>query len=84
MSSTLKEGDSLAAVDLGSNSFHLVVARYEHGDLRVIDRVRETVRMALGLRPDGTLLLTEMVTRMFAYSSGSRRMSLTLPTRIPR
>jgi exopolyphosphatase/guanosine-5'-triphosphate,3'-diphosphate pyrophosphatase len=55
MTGTLKEGDSLAAVDLGSNSFHLVVARYEHGDLRVIDRVRETVRMALGLRPDGTL-----------------------------
>ncbi|MFN7552338.1 MAG: exopolyphosphatase, partial [Pseudomonadota bacterium] len=55
MSSILQEGDSLAAVDLGSNSFHLVVARYEHGDLRVIDRVRETVRMALGLRPDGTL-----------------------------
>jgi exopolyphosphatase/guanosine-5'-triphosphate,3'-diphosphate pyrophosphatase len=55
MAGALKEGDSLAAVDLGSNSFHLVVARYEHGDLRVIDRVRETVRMALGLRPDGTL-----------------------------
>lgn len=55
MDTRLKEGDLLAAVDLGSNSFHLVVARFEHGDLRVIDRVRETVRMALGLRPDGTL-----------------------------
>ncbi len=53
--SPLKEGESLAAVDHGSNSFHLVVARYEHGDLRVIDRVRETVRMALGLRADGSL-----------------------------
>lgn len=51
----IKDGDSLAAVDLGSNSFHLVVARYEHGDLRVIDRLREVVRMAMGLRPDGTL-----------------------------
>jgi exopolyphosphatase/guanosine-5'-triphosphate,3'-diphosphate pyrophosphatase len=55
MPGSLKEGDSLAAVDIGSNSFHLVVARYEHGDLRVIDRVRETVRMALGLRADGSL-----------------------------
>jgi exopolyphosphatase/guanosine-5'-triphosphate,3'-diphosphate pyrophosphatase len=55
MEARLKEGDLLAAVDLGSNSFHLVVARFEHGDLRVIDRVRETVRMALGLRADGTL-----------------------------
>lgn len=55
MAESVLEGESLAAVDLGSNSFHLVVARFEHGDLRVIDRVRETVRMALGLRPDGTL-----------------------------
>lgn len=53
--SLLLEGDSLAAVDLGSNSFHLVVARYEHGGIRVIDRLRETVRLALGLREDGSL-----------------------------
>lgn len=53
--SPIREGDTLAAVDLGSNSFHLVVARVEHGEIRVIDRVRETVRMALGLRPDGSL-----------------------------
>lgn len=53
--SPIREGDTLAAVDLGSNSFHLVVARIEHGEIRVIDRVRETVRMALGLRPDGSL-----------------------------
>jgi exopolyphosphatase/guanosine-5'-triphosphate,3'-diphosphate pyrophosphatase len=52
---TIREGGSLAAVDMGSNSFHLVVARYEHGDLRIIDRLRETVRMAMGLREDGTL-----------------------------
>ena len=51
----IREGDSLAAVDLGSNSFHLVVARYEHGEIRVIDRLRDTVRMAMGLRPDGSL-----------------------------
>ncbi len=51
----LAPGDSLAAVDLGSNSFHLVVARYEHGGIRVIDRLRETVRLALGLKPDGSL-----------------------------
>ena len=51
----IREGDSLAAVDLGSNSFHLVVARYELGELRVIDRLRDSVRMAMGLRADGTL-----------------------------
>lgn len=49
------EGELIAAVDLGSNSFHMVVARVEHGEPRVIDRLRETVRIARGLRADGTL-----------------------------
>lgn len=45
----------LAAVDLGSNSFHLVVARYTHGQLVVIDRLREMVRLGAGVGPDGRL-----------------------------
>jgi exopolyphosphatase / guanosine-5'-triphosphate,3'-diphosphate pyrophosphatase len=53
--SEIRNGELLAAVDLGSNSFHLVVARYEHGELRVIDRLRDSVRLAAGLRPDGSL-----------------------------
>jgi exopolyphosphatase/guanosine-5'-triphosphate,3'-diphosphate pyrophosphatase len=47
--------DVLAAVDLGSNSFHLVVARYVHGQLVIIDRLREMVRLGAGLEPDGRL-----------------------------
>ena len=43
------EQDVLAAVDLGSNSFHMVVARFAHGQLTVIDRLREMVRLASGL-----------------------------------
>ena len=35
--------DTYAAVDLGSNSFHLLVTRREHGELRVIDRIKEMV-----------------------------------------
>lgn len=38
-----------AAVDLGSNSFHLIVARFQHGQLQVVDRLREPVRLAAGL-----------------------------------
>jgi exopolyphosphatase/guanosine-5'-triphosphate,3'-diphosphate pyrophosphatase len=51
----LKDGELLAAVDLGSNSFHMVVARYVLGQLRVVDRLRETVRMAAGLDGHGGL-----------------------------
>ena len=39
----------MAAVDLGSNSFHMVVARLQHGQLTIIDRLREMVRIASGL-----------------------------------
>jgi exopolyphosphatase / guanosine-5'-triphosphate,3'-diphosphate pyrophosphatase len=39
----------VAAVDLGSNSFHLVVAREQGADLQVLDRLREPVRIAAGL-----------------------------------
>jgi exopolyphosphatase/guanosine-5'-triphosphate,3'-diphosphate pyrophosphatase len=45
----------LAAVDLGSNSFHMVVARESSGQLIIIDRIREMVRLGEGLDPDGAL-----------------------------
>ena len=49
----LQDGDQFAAIDIGSNSFHMVVARYTLGQLRVVDRLRETVRMADGLDGKG-------------------------------
>jgi len=45
----------LAAVDLGSNSFHLVVARFAHGQLTVIDKLREVVRLGAGVDESGRL-----------------------------
>jgi exopolyphosphatase/guanosine-5'-triphosphate,3'-diphosphate pyrophosphatase len=47
--------DVLAAVDLGSNSFHMVVARYSHGQLVIIDRLREMVRLAAGVAENGRI-----------------------------
>jgi exopolyphosphatase / guanosine-5'-triphosphate,3'-diphosphate pyrophosphatase len=53
--SRIEDGDLIAAVDLGSNSFHMVVARYVLGQLRIVDRIKETVRMAQGLDERGGL-----------------------------
>jgi exopolyphosphatase/guanosine-5'-triphosphate,3'-diphosphate pyrophosphatase len=39
----------LVAIDLGSNSFHMVVARLADGQLSIIDRLRERVQLAAGL-----------------------------------
>jgi len=47
--------DVLAAVDLGSNSFHMVVARTQQGRPSIVDRLREMVRLASGLDEHGYL-----------------------------
>ena len=44
-----------AAVDLGSNSFHMIVARFEGGGIKVVDRIREPVRLGAGLTADGRI-----------------------------
>ena len=41
--------DEIAAIDLGSNSFHMIVARQQGDSLQVVDRLRESVRLAAGL-----------------------------------
>lgn len=38
-----------AAIDLGSNSFHMIVAAVDGDSVRVVDKVRERVRIAAGL-----------------------------------
>ena len=45
----------IAAVDLGSNSFHMIVGELRHGQLSIIDRLRETVRLSEGLTDKGEL-----------------------------
>lgn len=45
----------IAAIDLGSNSFHLVVAEPRPGHLKVLDRLREVTRLGAGLGADGRL-----------------------------
>ncbi len=45
----------LAAVDLGSNSFRLQVARVENDQLYMLDGMRESVRLAAGLSEDNYL-----------------------------
>lgn len=45
----------MAALDLGSNSFHLLIAEFKGDRLRVIDRLKDMVRMAEGLSDGGRL-----------------------------
>jgi exopolyphosphatase/guanosine-5'-triphosphate,3'-diphosphate pyrophosphatase len=47
--------DTFAAVDLGSNSFHLKIARAVHDEIHEVDLLRERVRIAAGLTEEKTL-----------------------------
>jgi len=43
-----------AVLDLGSNSFHMLIAQ-EQDQLRVVDKLKEPVRLAMGLDADGNV-----------------------------
>lgn len=51
----MSEHAVIAAVDLGSNSFRLQVARVIGDQIYPLDTLKETVRLAAGLREDKTL-----------------------------
>jgi len=65
----MPERQLYAAIDLGSNSFHMLVARREHDELRVIDRIKDMVRLVGGLDDDGRL---DSETRQRALASLAR------------
>lgn len=50
-----KTPEIVAAVDLGSNSFHMIVCSLKDGKLQTIDRLKETVRLANGLDKENML-----------------------------
>ena len=51
----VRESLKVAALDIGSNSFHLVVARIVAGSVQILHKVKQKVRLADGLSADGEL-----------------------------
>ena len=49
------ESPYFAAIDLGSNSFHMLVARMQGDILETIDREKEMVQIARGIETDGSI-----------------------------
>ena len=45
----------VAAIDLGSNSFHMIVARVDQGEIRPVERLGEKVQLAAGLDENNEL-----------------------------
>ena len=55
MTEPTRPTETFAAVDLGSNSFHMIVGRLDNQQLVIVDRLRDAVRLGGGLLPDKTL-----------------------------
>lgn len=53
----------VAAIDLGSNSFHMVVAHIVEEDLQIVSRHKQRVRLASGLNSKDKLLDEEAMVR---------------------
>ncbi|MGR5461343.1 exopolyphosphatase [Photobacterium damselae] len=60
MNSEYKAPREIAAIDLGSNSFHMVVARIIGNSLQIISRHKQRVRLASGLDSHNNLNQTVM------------------------
>ena len=58
-------GNTLAAIDMGSNSFRLEIAQLQHGRYRRVDYLKDMVRLGGGLDAEG-LLTEEAVQRGLA------------------
>lgn len=58
----------MAAVDMGSNSFHLAIARLDHGVVRLTDSLSEKVQLAAGL-DENQQLTDEAIDRAMACLS---------------
>ena len=44
-----KNPSLIAAIDLGSNSFHMVVAKAQNGEIRILERLGDKVQLAAGI-----------------------------------
>jgi len=56
----MQNGNRLAAVDLGSNSFRLEIGRVDHGEFRRTEYIKETVRQGGGLDENRNLTAEAM------------------------
>ncbi|TDQ57598.1 exopolyphosphatase/guanosine-5'-triphosphate,3'-diphosphate pyrophosphatase [Mesocricetibacter intestinalis] len=52
----------IAAIDLGSNSFHMIIARIVNGSIQILSRLKQKVQLAAGL-DQNNVLSQEAITR---------------------
>lgn len=79
-----KQPRVVAGIDLGSNSFHLLIARSDGlGRVDVLDKLKVPVRLAAGLSDDGSLSTEAQFRALDALSLFSQRLQ-NIPARAVR
>lgn len=51
----MRSNQYYVAIDLGSNSFHMLIVRVVLGSIRIIAKIKRRIRLAEGLQSDGSL-----------------------------
>ncbi len=76
------DGRQVAAIDLGSNSFHMVIARVRGEEVRPLDRVREPVQLARGLGKRKALTKSARTRALKALERFAQRIRDVAPERV--
>ena len=77
----LPDGSLLAAIDLGSNSFHLIIAKIEHGEMRPVEALAEKVQLGAGLK-NGRLSDEAIARGLHCLSRFAQLLSSVAPERV--
>ncbi|MFG6654677.1 exopolyphosphatase [Scandinavium sp. M-37] len=77
-----KRPQEIAAVDLGSNSFHMVIARVVDGALQIIGRLKQRVHLADGLNENNMLSEEAMERGLNCLSLFAERLQGFSPTSV--
>ncbi|MEB3767996.1 exopolyphosphatase [Acinetobacter sp. MD2] len=82
MSDFLIDEELLAAIDMGSNSFHLAIARVDHGEVKKVVSMSEKVQLAAGLDENKNLTEVAQQRGLSCLARFVGRLSSVQPTRL--
>ena len=82
MSDFLIDEELLAAIDMGSNSFHLAIARVDHGEVKKVASMSEKVQLAAGLDENKNLTDAAQQRGLACLSRFVGRLSSVPPNRL--
>ena len=69
------ESPYFAAIDLGSNSFHMLIVKVNDGVLEIVDRVKDMVQIARGLQSGHGLSEDAQARALYCLSCFQERIS---------